>query len=316
MSTYIELTNVSKKFGHFTAVNNVTLSAKKGEVLGFLGPNGAGKTTTMRMITGYLTPSEGQITVLGKNISEHPVESKSYIGYLPEGAPLYSELSPKMLLQFFAQARNLPKNLAKQRIEYVIETLHLESVFTQAIDTLSKGFKRRVGLAQAILHDPQILILDEPTDGLDPIQKHEVRQLIRQMASDKAIIISTHILEEVEAVCGRAAIINQGQLVFNDTPANLLRNHPHHHAVRLVLGNPDPTGVITALKKLQTISNVEHIALDNNTGLFTIVPSDSSSITSDVNKLAYENKWNIESLSVMHGKLDDVFRIMVTNTKT
>lgn len=224
--TYINLSGVSKKFGNFTAVSNLSFAANQGEILGFLGPNGAGKTTTMRMITGYSAPTQGTIRILGQTLTENPVACKSAIGYVPEGAPLYHELSPRMLLKFIAGARKLSSSFSKERIDFVQEVLHLSPVFDRPIETLSKGFKRRVGLAAAILHDPKILILDEPTDGLDPIQKHEVRELILSMAKDKAIIISTHILEEVEAVCHRVIIIHEGKMITDETPDQLRRRHP------------------------------------------------------------------------------------------
>lgn len=224
--TYIELSNISKKFGDFTAVHNLSFSAKQGEILGFLGPNGAGKTTTMRMITGYSTPTQGSIRILGHVLADNPILCKASIGYVPEGAPLYHELSPRMLLNFVACTRQLSKDFTQQRMEFVQEALHLKPVFDRPIETLSKGFKRRVGLAAAILHDPKILILDEPTDGLDPIQKHEVRQLIRSMAKDKAIIISTHILEEVQAVCHRVVIIHEGKMIADETPGQLQARYP------------------------------------------------------------------------------------------
>jgi ABC-2 type transport system ATP-binding protein len=218
---------LTKKFGDFIAVDDVSLLVARGEVLGFLGPNGAGKSTTMRMITGYLEPSGGTVTIDGIDLASSPVEARARIGYLPEGAPLYPEMTPRQLLRFVGAARGMAPARLKERVEAVTEILHLAPVLDQAIETLSKGFKRRVGLAQAILHDPDILILDEPTDGLDPLQKHEVRGLINGMAKEKAIIISTHILEEVDAVCTRAAIIAHGRLVADGTPAQLLAGSKH-----------------------------------------------------------------------------------------
>jgi ABC-2 type transport system ATP-binding protein len=217
----IETSNLTKRYGHLTAVDDVSFSVKPGEVLGFLGPNGAGKTTTMRLIAGFLSPTAGSVRVCGFDVEEQPVEAKTRIGYLPEGAPCYGEMTPLSFLDFIADVRCLDGARRKERIDHVIARLHLGKVLHQTIDTLSKGFKRRVGLAQAILHDPEVLILDEPTDGLDPNQKHEVRTLIADMAANKTIIISTHILEEVDAVCTRAIIIAQGRIVADDTPAAL-----------------------------------------------------------------------------------------------
>ncbi|MBT8143763.1 MAG: ATP-binding cassette domain-containing protein, partial [Gammaproteobacteria bacterium] len=202
----IEVRSLTKHYGNLTAVDNLSFEVAPGEVLGFLGPNGAGKSTTMRMIAGFLTPTSGTALVCGHDVQSDAIAARRAIGYLPEGAPSYPEMTPRSFLAFIAAIRGLATETASQRIAAVTEQLHLESVFDQPIDTLSKGFRRRVGLAQAILHDPQVLILDEPTDGLDPNQKHEVRNLIRAMASDKIIVISTHILEEVHAVCSRAII--------------------------------------------------------------------------------------------------------------
>ena len=221
MNTLIQAENLVKSFGSKRAVDGISLKADKGEVLGFLGPNGAGKTTTMRMLTGYLEPTSGTIAICGIKLENDPIALKERIGYLPEGAPLYSDMTPAQILKFAGEVRRMKGARLRERFAYVTEALHLNSVLAQPVETLSKGFKRRVGLALALLHDPEVLILDEPTDGLDPLQKHEVRELIRRMAKDKAIVISTHILEEVEAVCTRALIIAQGKLVADGTPAQL-----------------------------------------------------------------------------------------------
>jgi len=218
----IDIKSLHKRFGPIHAVRGISFSVRKGEVLGFLGPNGAGKSTTMKMITGFLQPTSGTITVCDYDIQDNPIEVKKRIGYLPEGAPLYGEMTVTSFLNFIADIRGLKGDRREQQIEEVIRKINLQSVRNQTLETLSKGFKRRVGVAQAILHDPEILIMDEPTDGLDPNQKHEVRSLIKQMAHDKAIIISTHILEEVDAVCSRAIIIASGQILFDGTPAELL----------------------------------------------------------------------------------------------
>jgi len=222
----IEINHLSKRFGALTAVDDVTFSVAPGQVLGFLGPNGAGKSTTMKMITGFLAPSHGTVRVCGHDIEQAPLAAKQVMGYLPEGAPCYGEMTVSGFLDFIADIRNLRGELRTQRKRDVIERLALQSVLEQSIDTLSKGFRRRVGLAQAILHDPKVLILDEPTDGLDPNQKHEVRTLINQMAKDKIIVISTHILEEVDAVCNRAIIIAGGRVLADDTPKALAARAP------------------------------------------------------------------------------------------
>ncbi len=212
---------LTKRYGRHTVVDKLSFECRAGEVLGFLGPNGAGKSTTMKMITGFVAPSEGSATVCGHDIQTDTLAAQRCLGYLPEGAPLYAEMTPRQFLEFIADVRGLSGEQRRSRLDEVIERLHLDPVLNQTIDTLSKGFKRRVGLAQAILHDPEVLILDEPTDGLDPNQKHEVRELIRSMAADKLIVISTHILEEVDAVCSRAIIIADGKILVDDTPDKL-----------------------------------------------------------------------------------------------
>ncbi len=231
----IEIQNLVKRFGTITAVDGISFSVGKGEVLGFLGPNGAGKSTTMKMITGYLTPTSGTIKVMDKDALAAPIEAQKLIGYLPEGAPAYGDMTPHQFLEFIADARGLSEDKRAAAISRVIELAELKSVIEQPIETLSKGFKRRVGLAQAIIHDPPILIMDEPTDGLDPNQKHHVRALIEQMAKDKAIIISTHILEEVDAVCTRALIIDRGRIVADGTPAELMARSRYHNAVTVII---------------------------------------------------------------------------------
>ncbi len=218
MTAMIEIEDLVRTFGRLTAVGGISFSVDKGEVLGFLGPNGAGKSTTMKVITGFLTPTAGKVSVCGHDVEAEPIAAKRSIGYLPEGAPLYPDMTPRRFLDFIADVRGLAGAERRQGIERVIELVHLQEVLDQTIDTLSKGFRCRVGLAQAMLHDPRVLILDEPTDGLDPNQKHEVRTLIRNMAAEKAIVISTHILEEVEAVCTRAIVIARGRIVAEGRP--------------------------------------------------------------------------------------------------
>jgi ABC-2 type transport system ATP-binding protein len=218
----IEVKSLDKKFGAIHAVKDLSFSVKRGEVLGFLGPNGAGKSTTMKMITGFLEPTSGTVSVCGHDILEEPIEVKKKIGYLPEGAPSYGEMTVKNFLDFIAEIRGMKGQEKQSRVDEIIKKINLDAVRNQTIDTLSKGFKRRVGVAHVLIHDPEVLVMDEPTDGLDPNQKHEVRSLIKEMAEHKAIVISTHILEEVDAICTRAIIIASGQLLFDGTPAELL----------------------------------------------------------------------------------------------
>jgi ABC-2 type transport system ATP-binding protein len=222
----IEINHLTKRYGALLAVNDISFTVEPGQVLGFLGPNGAGKSTTMKMITGFLTPTSGSIRVCGHDVQAAPIAAKSCMGYLPEGAPSYAEMTVRSFLDFIANVRDLSDDVRKRRLDDVIQRLALQGVLEQAIETLSKGFKRRVGLAQALLHDPLVLILDEPTDGLDPNQKHQVRTLIGEMSKDKIIVISTHILEEVDAVCNRAIIISSGRLLADDTPKNLASRAP------------------------------------------------------------------------------------------
>lgn len=301
--------NLSKHYGPLVAVDGISFQVNPGEVLGFLGPNGAGKSTTMKMITGFLTPTGGSVSVCGFDVQEHPVEAKRRMGYLPEGAPGYGEMTPRGFLDFVADIRGLEGGYRQQRIAYVIEHLHLDQVLDQNIDTLSKGFRRRVGLAQAIIHDPEVLILDEPTDGLDPNQKHEVRTLINNMAADKIIVVSTHILEEVTAVCTRAIIIADGRIVADDTPEGLQARSRYHNAVTLKVDNaPD------ARKRLGELENVRRVESTDD-GHLTALSKDGKVIFPSVSELARANGWNIVDVQVDHGRLDEVFREITTEVQ-
>jgi ABC-2 type transport system ATP-binding protein len=222
----IEIQHLTKRFGPLTAVRDLSLTVRPGEVLGFLGPNGAGKSTTMKMVTGYLAPDEGSVRICGHDIVQDTIAAQKKLGYLPEGAPAYGEMTPRQFLHFIAQVRELSGDAEKAATARAVGGAELQGVMDQPIETLSKGFRRRVGLAQAILHDPEVLVLDEPTDGLDPNQKHAVRRLIQGMAKNKTIIISTHLLEEVDAICTRAVIIDRGQIVIDATPAELAAKAP------------------------------------------------------------------------------------------
>ncbi|CAH0154239.1 ABC transporter ATP-binding protein [Roseomonas sp. CECT 9278] len=221
MAALIEIERLTKRFGAFTAVDDVSFAVDRGEVVGFLGPNGAGKSTTMKMLAGFVTPSAGTARICGQDVVDQPVAAKRSLGYLPEGAPTYPEMTVSAFLAFVARIRGYRGAEIAARVDGAMDLTQLDEVRLQPIETLSKGFKRRVGLAQSLLHDPPVLVLDEPTDGLDPNQKHEVRELIRRMAPEKAILISTHILEEVEAVCTRAIIIAHGRVLADATPKAL-----------------------------------------------------------------------------------------------
>ncbi len=305
----ISLKNVTKMFGSFTAVNDLSFTVEKGEVLGFLGPNGAGKSTTMKMITGFLTPTNGEITVGEHNILEEPVQAKSIIGYLPEGAPAYGDMTPEEFLKFIAKVRGLSGAKAKERIDAVIQQTHIHDVLFKPIDTLSKGYKRRVGIAQAILHDPKILILDEPTDGLDPNQKHEVRKLIKAMAQDKTIIVSTHILEEVSAVCSRAIIIDKGSIVAFGKPHELEERSQYFGSVTISFAeDADCSEVIDKLEQTEGIGKVE---FDEITERFTAFPADKSKgadLFSKVSALIEYKNWDVKEIHLERGRFDDFFR--------
>jgi ABC-2 type transport system ATP-binding protein len=306
----IEIRNLSKKFGQFTAIDDLSFSVNEGEVLGFLGPNGAGKSTTMKVITGFLSASSGVVTVDGYDIGKNPIEVKSLIGYLPEGAPCYGDMTTLEFLKFVAQIRGYRGAEVIRRVQIVIDEVDLHSVCNQTIDTLSKGFRRRVGLAQAIMHDPKVLILDEPTDGLDPNQKYHVRELIKNLARDKIVIISTHILEEVTAVCSRAIIIAQGRIVADGTPAELESRSKYHHAVTVRLTSD--YDLAADLTDLTAVRGVEKVAEEELA--YMILAAENAPIFSQVSEIAQSKNWPITEFHVSRGRLEDVFR-SVTQTQ-
>ncbi|MCG8356529.1 MAG: ABC transporter ATP-binding protein [Kiloniellales bacterium] len=310
MDRLLEIEELTKRFGPITAVEGVSFSVARGEVLGFLGPNGAGKTTTMRMVTGYLPPSSGTARVCGFDVGRQPIEVKRRIGYLPEGAPAYGDMTPLGLLGFVADLRDLKGAGRKERIDAAVERLALGSVLHRPIETLSKGFKRRVGLAQAILADPEVLILDEPTDGLDPNQKHEVRQLLTEMAGDKAIVISTHILEEVEAICSRAIIVAAGRIVADATPEALLARAPDHRAVGLRLAADHAAGARAALDALPAVARVETLAASNGAAALRAYPADGQEILGPVQQAIAAAGIALDEIYVERGRLDEVFRAL------
>ena len=305
----LKIENLTKRYGSHTVVDDLSFCCAPGEVLGFLGPNGAGKSTTMKMVTGFVSPTVGCISVCGHDIDQAPLEARRCIGYLPEGAPCYPEMTPRSFLEFVADIRGLTGTDRNTRLDSVIEALHLAPVLNQVIDTLSKGFKRRVGLAQAIIHDPEVLILDEPTDGLDPNQKHEVRELIRSMATNKLIVLSTHILEEVEAVCTRAIIIANGSILADDTPEQLARRSRYHNAVRLSVGaNENLDQAQAALAQLVSIDGVE---VDPSSRTITVLAGTQTrdgETWQEVFDLISRQNWDITSLQLETGQLDQVFR--------
>jgi ABC-2 type transport system ATP-binding protein len=310
----INVEHLTKRFGAKCAVDDVTFSVNKGEVLGFLGPNGAGKSTSMRMITGYLPPTAGTITVAGFSVADQPLEARRRIGYLPENAPIYSDMSVFGFLSFCAEMRGLFGSAKKSAIDRVVQLCFLERVLHQSVDTLSKGFRHRTCLAQALIHDPEVLILDEPTDGLDPNQKYEVRTLIKRMGSEKAIIFSTHILEEVEAACSRAIIIDQGKIVANGTPEELKAQSPFAGNVIVTVGNVSKAQLVPQIEALKAVEKFWIVAEKPEQVTFQVVPR--GNVLPELLEAGTRNAWKIEHLDVEEGRLDDVFRsITLPDTK-
>ena len=297
----IDARALCKNFGSLVAVDELSFEVGAGEVLGFLGPNGAGKSTTMKMLTGFLVPTSGTAVINGHDIVDDSLAARRCIGYLPEGAPGYGEMTVRSFLEFIARARGFAGREALAAAGAAIERLNLDGVPEQTIETLSKGFKRRVGLAQAIIHDPQVLILDEPTDGLDPNQKHEVRRLIRDMSSEKIIIISTHVLEEVHALCNRAMIISDGRLLVDDTPDGLIARSRYHDAVTLVVEQPER--VASVLSELAQARKVEL-----REGELTVFPAQGCKLFEVISDAIRENDWTVSELRLEAGRLDEVFR--------
>ena len=298
----VELQQLTRYFGDFCAVDQLSARISPGEIVGFLGPNGAGKSTTMKMISGFLSPSSGDALVCGHSVVQSPLEVKKVLGYLPEGAPAWPEMTPLAFLDFIADIRGLTAKVKKQRLNAVIEQLQLEAVLDRPIENLSKGFKRRVGLAQAILHDPAVLILDEPTDGLDPNQKQQVRELIRNLSADKIVIVSTHILEEVSAVCNRAMIISAGKLVFDGTPAELEQQSPVHGAVTLTLTEVEKASA--CFSSLADLARMEMVGEQQ----LRLVPTAGKPIITAVLDCIHQHKLTVLDLHTHQGQLDAVFR--------
>ena len=312
----IEIKGLTKSFGAIAAVAGIDLRVSKGEVLGFLGPNGAGKSTTMKMITGFLAPTSGSVSVCGHDVETDTIGAQRSIGYLPEGAPAYADMTPREFLVYIAEVRGFAGPDIKSRVDAVVAKTELETVLDQPIDTLSKGFKRRVGLAQAILHDPPVLIMDEPTDGLDPNQKHAVRGLLREMSQEKAIIVSTHLLEEVEAICTRAVIIDKGRIVVDGTPAELLARSRHHNAVTLVLPAAQSDAAKAKIKALPGVASVELTPRAEKLVEMTAFPKSGALLIEAVSALAVAEKWDVRELYAEAGRLDEVFRAVTTQDTT
>jgi len=306
----IKAETLTKRYGPITAVDGLSFTVQHGEVLGFLGPNGAGKTTTMRILSGFVQPTSGHAEICGHPVEAQPTAAKSCIGYLPEGAPCYAEMTPQNFLDFIAAMRGLSGAAKRARMDDVTDRLSLGGVLDQPIGTLSKGFRRRVGFAQAILHDPPVLILDEPTDGLDPNQKHEIRNLINTISSDKVIIISTHILEEVGAVCNRVIIISEGKIAADETPDSLIKRSRYHNAVTLKFertGNPEQ-----AASEIRRLADIDHIEANQDARSITVFPANNALIITAIADMANAQNWPLEQLQLEPGRLDEVFRNVTT----
>jgi len=310
MEFAVETRGLARTFGATRAVDGIDLHVPAGSFYGFLGPNGAGKSTTMKMITGFLAPTSGTAIVCGHDIAAQPIPAKRCIGYLPEGAPAYPDMTPADFLDFIARIRGYAGSEVKTRIGRVVEMIRIAEVLHQPIETLSKGYKRRVGVAQALLHDPDVLILDEPTDGLDPNQKYEMRKIITAMRPEKAIIISTHLLEEVEAVCSRAIIIAHGRILADGPPAELAERSRHHNAVRLGVAAGDPR-VGADLLRLPGVAAVEPVR-DGEGEALMIFAEPGRAVVTHVTDLARAHGWEVTGLRVERGRLDDVFREITT----
>ncbi|MEA3206989.1 MAG: gliding motility-associated transport system ATP-binding protein [Chthoniobacter sp.] len=314
----IKVRNIKKTFGPKIAVDQVSFTVEKGEVLGFLGPNGAGKSTTMRMITGFIPPSEGQISIGGFDMIENPIPAKRLIGYLPENAPSYADMSVIGFLGFAAELRGLAGDAKKKAVNRVVEMCFLEPVLHQSVETLSKGFRHRTCFAQSIIHDPEVLVLDEPTDGLDPNQKHEVRTLIRRMGEKKAIIFSTHILEEVEAVCSRAIIIDRGKIVANGTPRELKLRSENAGVVTLRLLEGSAAAVKSSIDRISAVER--SVVVSESPLTVRTYPRESGSgedLARALGELALRERWQLQELHTEEGRLDEVFRgITLPDTET
>ena len=305
----IEVRSLSKRFGALLAVDGVSFTVQRGEVLGFLGPNGAGKSTTMKVLTGYLPATSGAAVICGIDVARDPLGAKRRIGYLPEGSPLYGDMTPKSLLAFVAAVRGLRGEEKRRRIAWAVERTALAEVLHRRIETLSKGFRRRVGIAQAILHDPEVLVLDEPTDGLDPNQKHGVRELIRELGRDKAIIISTHILEEVDAVCDRAIVINRGRLVGEGTPEALHARAREHNAVRIRVAGSDAEAVAALCRDSPFVGAVE-ISEKGGDAWVLATSREGAFIADRIGAALRQARVPVVEMHSEVGRLDDVFRAM------
>ncbi|HTL17614.1 MAG TPA: ATP-binding cassette domain-containing protein [Patescibacteria group bacterium] len=304
----IKVQNLVKIFGTKHAVDGLSFSVERGEVLGFLGPNGAGKSTTMRMITGFIPPSSGTVSVGGFDVVEQAIPARRLIGYLPENAPAYTDMTVNGFLNFTAEIRGLRGDAKKRAVARVVEMCFLETVLHQSVETLSKGYRHRTCFAQSIIHDPDVLVLDEPTDGLDPNQKHEVRGLIRKMGEKKAIIFSTHILEEVDAVCSRAIIIDRGKIVANGTPQELRQKSDWAGAVTLRVSGINGSALNQKLSQLPVVKRTTVLREDSTSVTVRVFPKSNVNGALASNIADAAQGWRIEELHTEEGRLDEVFR--------
>jgi ABC-2 type transport system ATP-binding protein len=306
----IEVVEISRNFGRFQAVSNVSFQVQKSEVLGFLGPNGAGKSTTMKMLTGYLQPSSGDALICGHSVTKQSLKARAKIGYLPESAPSYGEMQVEEFLRFAGKVRGLTGGKLNSQIEKVLEDTSLQTVRKQLIETLSKGYRQRTCLAQSLLHDPPVLLLDEPTDGLDPNQKFEVRKLISQLKEDRTILVSTHILEEVEAICTRAIILSEGKIVGDGTPEELLSKSVYHNAINLKISVKPNQNVQQILLGIPSVERVEIQSSNHQTLSFVILAKQGQPILEEVKERLDQQNVKIVEMYVEKGRLDEVFRQM------
>ena len=301
----ISVSGLTKSFGETVAVNNLTFSVKQGEVLGFLGPNGAGKSTTMKMIAGFITPDQGSVEIGGVDMAHDPIAAKKNLGYLPEGIPLYSDMPVHAFLAFVGRIRGFGGSTLSERIAQVVSDVQIEDVLTKPIHTLSKGYKRRVGIAQALIHDPPALVLDEPTDGLDPNQKDQIAALIEKITERKAIVLSTHILTEVETVCNRVIIIDQGEVIADQTPDSMAKLSGFHNAVNLQVTGQN---IEEVKSQLRLVDEIDDIWYTGNNNSFRLVSKNGQSLVDQVWEIARSNGWNVRTLTEEKGELEDVFR--------
>ena len=306
----IEVVEISRNFGRFQAVSNVSFQVQKSEVLGFLGPNGAGKSTTMKMLTGYLQPSSGDALICGHSVTKQSLKARAKIGYLPESAPSYGEMQVEEFLRFAGKVRGLTGGKLNSQIEKVLEDTSLQTVRKQLIETLSKGYRQRTCLAQSLLHDPPVLLLDEPTDGLDPNQKYEVRKLISQLKEDRTILVSTHILEEVEAICTRAIILSEGKIVGDGTPEELLSKSVYHNAINLKISVKPDQNVQQILLGIPSVERVEIQSSNYQTLSFVVLAKQGQPILEEVKEHLDQQNVKIVEMYVEKGRLDEVFRQM------